>query len=61
MTGELATEVRTRLASHGFVDADLDDALAAWAGVENLEERLVEGLIDPLVLAHLRHEGGLPQ
>ena len=32
----------------------LDDALAGWAGVENLEERMVPGKIDPLVLAHLR-------
>jgi hypothetical protein len=28
--------------------------LADWAGVENLEERLVPGRIDPLVLEHLR-------
>ena len=34
--------------------AGLDDALASWAGVENLEERLVTGRIDPIVLAHLR-------
>ena len=32
----------------------LDAALAAWAGVENLEERLVPGRIDPLVLDQLR-------
>ncbi|MEV4483280.1 DUF1028 domain-containing protein [Micromonospora coxensis] len=36
------------------VAAALDEALAAWAGWENLEERLVPGRIDPLVLAHLR-------
>ena len=29
-------------------------ALADWAGIENLEERMVPGRIDPLVLAHLR-------
>jgi hypothetical protein len=29
-------------------------ALESWAGVENLEERMVPGLIDPVVLAHLR-------
>ncbi|HET9058364.1 MAG TPA: DUF1028 domain-containing protein [Acidimicrobiales bacterium] len=32
----------------------LDRALAAWAGVENLEERLVPGHLDPLVLEVLR-------
>ena len=36
----------------------LDAALAAWAGVENLEERMVPGRIDPLVLAHLRTATG---
>jgi uncharacterized Ntn-hydrolase superfamily protein len=36
----------------------LDAALAAWAGIVNLEERLVPGKIDPLVLAHLREETG---
>ncbi len=54
LTGELATEVRDRLAALGHRDADLDTALASWAGVENLEERLVRGRLDPLVLAHLR-------
>ncbi|MEV0560017.1 DUF1028 domain-containing protein [Dactylosporangium sp. NPDC050588] len=48
LTGELATEVADRLAALGFAD------LAGWAGVENLEERLVDDAIDPLVLAHLR-------
>jgi uncharacterized Ntn-hydrolase superfamily protein len=57
LEGALAEEVRTRLAGHQFVEPDLDDALASWAGVENLEERLLPGLIDPLVLAHLRAEG----
>ncbi len=32
----------------------LDASLASWAGVENLEERLHPGLIDPVVLDHLR-------
>jgi uncharacterized Ntn-hydrolase superfamily protein len=48
LEGELADEVRTRLTRLGF------DALEAWAGVENYEERLVEGGIDELVLAKLR-------
>ncbi|HZN76010.1 MAG TPA: DUF1028 domain-containing protein [Micromonosporaceae bacterium] len=59
LTGELAAEVATRLTELGRAPADdtpaaLDDALASWAGVENLEERIVAGQIDPLVLDHLR-------
>ena len=59
LTGELAAEVATRLTELGRAPADdtpaaLDAALAAWAGVENLEERIVAGQIDPLVLDHLR-------
>jgi uncharacterized Ntn-hydrolase superfamily protein len=48
LTGQLATEVELRLHHLGFRD------LESWAGVENLEERLVPGHIDPLVLEHLR-------
>jgi uncharacterized Ntn-hydrolase superfamily protein len=51
LQGDLAKEVRHLLGSDG---ADLDAALADWAGVENLEERMVPGGIDPLVLEHLR-------
>jgi uncharacterized Ntn-hydrolase superfamily protein len=54
LTGSLADEVRRRLAAAGHAGGDLDESLLAWAGVENLEERLVPGRIDPLVLAHLR-------
>jgi uncharacterized Ntn-hydrolase superfamily protein len=71
LAGDLAREVRARLAAAGFPTADgppsdpgdgtaLDLALASWAGVENLEERLVQGRIDPLVLEHLRSEGVTP-
>ncbi len=48
LTGELATEVEGRLHHLGYED------LETWAGVENLEERLAPGRIDPLVLEHLR-------
>jgi len=48
LSGALAEEVTGRLAALGHTD------LTGWAGVENLEERLVDGAIDPLVLAHLR-------
>src|SRR5437763_1398188 len=53
LTGELADEVGERLARLGYRGA-LADALTSWAGVENLEERLVPGRIDPLVLGVLR-------
>ena len=50
----LAGELSERLAALGY-DGELPDALAAWAGTENLEER-VRGAdrIDPVVLAELR-------
>jgi uncharacterized Ntn-hydrolase superfamily protein len=56
LTGELAGEVGALLARLGHDPAvgGLDAALADWAGIENLEERIVPGRIDPLVLAHLR-------
>ncbi|WP_229072566.1 DUF1028 domain-containing protein [Actinoplanes sp. DH11] len=54
LDGPLAEEVRSRLAAAGFAGDDLDKDLASWAGVENLEMRVVAGSIDPLVLEHLR-------
>ncbi len=48
LTGALAAEVDRRVAALGY------GSLAAWAGVENLENRLVPDRIDPLVLARLR-------
>lgn len=58
LDGVLAAEVRARLAALGHSGAEtpagLDAALADWAGIENLEERIVPGQIDPLVLAQLR-------
>ena len=51
LDGDLAKEVRDRLARLGY------DSLDAWAGVANLEER-VDGndAIDPVVLTALREE-----
>jgi uncharacterized Ntn-hydrolase superfamily protein len=51
---ELADDVRTRLAALGY-EGDLAESLGAWAGKENLEER-VDGVeqIDPVVLEALR-------
>jgi len=54
LTGPAAAEVRELLAKAGHEDPDLDEALASGAGIENLEERIVAGAIDPLVLAQLR-------
>ena len=54
LDGELGAEVRERLAQLAY-HGELADALHAWAGVENLEER-VDGAdaIDPVVLEALR-------
>jgi len=51
---ELAAELRERLGRLGY-DGDLHEAFVAWAGTENLEER-VDGIerIDPVVLDELR-------
>jgi uncharacterized Ntn-hydrolase superfamily protein len=56
LQGDLAAEVGALLArlGHDPAASGLDAALAAWAGIENLEERLVPGRIDPVVLAQLR-------
>ncbi|MFI5484201.1 DUF1028 domain-containing protein [Micromonospora echinaurantiaca] len=56
LTGAVAAEVGALLAALGHpVDpADPQEALFSWAGMENLEERLVPGRIDPVVLDHLR-------
>ncbi|MEU0077752.1 DUF1028 domain-containing protein [Micromonospora tulbaghiae] len=60
LTGPLAAEVAELLAAtgHPVGPAGLDDALAAWTGLENLEERFVPGRIDPVVLEHLRRCAG---
>lgn len=53
LDGELAGEVARLLAERGF-PGELGKALASWGGRENLEMRLVEGKIDPVVLDYLR-------
>jgi uncharacterized Ntn-hydrolase superfamily protein len=53
LTGDLAQEVQDLLGRLGF--ASLKD----WAGVENFEERLVPGGIDPVVLGQLREAAAL--
>jgi uncharacterized Ntn-hydrolase superfamily protein len=55
VNGRLAAELRERLTALGFRHESLGDALEAWAGTENFEER-VNGAerIDPVVLDQLR-------
>ncbi len=52
LEGALASEVQDLLGRLGHRD------LADWAGVENLEERIVAGSIDPVVLRMLREKAG---
>jgi uncharacterized Ntn-hydrolase superfamily protein len=54
LTGEVADEVASLLRRLGHTEQPLEQALATWAGIENFEERLVPGKIDPLVLGQLR-------
>ena len=53
LDADLAKRVGSLLAARGHCGDDLEQSLADWASVENLEERLVPGRIDPLVLAQL--------
>lgn len=52
---QLALELRERLERLGYREETLATAFAAWAGTENLEER-VDGVdrVDPVVLEELR-------
>ncbi len=54
LEGELADEVRSRLAAAGFADSDLATALGDWAGNANYEARLSPDGIDRRVLEALR-------
>ncbi len=58
LTDELAREAAGRLARLGYTAQPLERALADWAGVQNFEERLVPGHLDPLVLEQLRAAEG---
>jgi uncharacterized Ntn-hydrolase superfamily protein len=51
---DLRTELTAKLAKLGY-DGELEEALPAWAGTENLEER-VDGVdrLDPVVVRELR-------
>jgi uncharacterized Ntn-hydrolase superfamily protein len=54
LTGDLLEEVRAKLAVLGHDGPDVEHSLDEWAGIENYEERLRPGAIDPIVLAKLR-------
>jgi uncharacterized Ntn-hydrolase superfamily protein len=54
LEGDLLEEIRTKLASLGHDGPDVEHALGEWAGIENYEERLRPGAIDPVVLDKLR-------
>jgi uncharacterized Ntn-hydrolase superfamily protein len=53
LEGDVADRLRRALDALGYDEPDLQDALEHAAGVENLEERLVPGAVDPVVLAYL--------
>lgn len=53
LTGATADRARAALGSLGYDTADLERALTDCASIENLEERLVPGAIDPVVLGYL--------
>jgi uncharacterized Ntn-hydrolase superfamily protein len=59
LEGGLAVEVAGALDKLGYPTAAgtrLAEALETWAGVENFEERLQPGKLDPVVLQQLRHQ-----
>ncbi len=55
---DIALRLRRALDRLGYDDPDLEAALAKAAGIENLEERLVPGSIDPVVLGYLEDLAG---
>ncbi|MFF5180023.1 DUF1028 domain-containing protein [Micromonospora sp. NPDC000316] len=56
LSGAVAEEVAALLTAlgHRVAAEGPQEALFSWAELENLEERLVPGRIDPVVLTHLR-------
>ncbi|MFM8239426.1 MAG: DUF1028 domain-containing protein [Actinomycetota bacterium] len=53
LAGDVADRLRRALDALGYTDPDLEKALERAAGIENLEERLVPGAVDPVVLDFL--------
>jgi uncharacterized Ntn-hydrolase superfamily protein len=59
LEGPLAAEVAVSLERLGHPsagDGGLTEALDTWASTENFEERLVPGMLDPVVLEQLRRQ-----
>jgi uncharacterized Ntn-hydrolase superfamily protein len=59
LEGALAAEVTDALTAVGYPPSEhdsLDDAFAAWSGVNNFEERTLPGQLDPIVWAILREQ-----
>ena len=59
LEGALAGEVTDALVAVGYPPGDhdsLDDAFAAWSGVNNYEERTLPGQLDPIVWAILQEQ-----
>jgi uncharacterized Ntn-hydrolase superfamily protein len=54
LEGAVAAEVSALLDPAGHHGDSVEAALDSWAGVENFEERMRPGMIDPLVLQWLR-------
>ena len=53
LEGDVAVRLRRALDTLGYDDPDVAKALERAAGIENLEERLVPGAVDPVVLDYL--------
>lgn len=60
LEGDVAVRLRRALTALGYDDPDLEAALVQVAGIENLEDRLVPGAIDPVVLDYLEQLGARP-
>jgi len=58
LEGDVAARLRRALDALGYNDPDLEKALDRAAGIENLEERLVPGAVDPVVLDYLEKLAG---
>jgi uncharacterized Ntn-hydrolase superfamily protein len=58
-SGDPARRLRIALDTLGWTNLDLETALIECSGVENLEERMVPGLLDPVVLHYLEKRAGL--
>jgi uncharacterized Ntn-hydrolase superfamily protein len=61
LEGALADAVGDALVAVGYPPTEhggLDDAFAAWSGVNNFEERTQRGRLDPIIWAILREQAG---